>query len=114
MLDKAFSIDTMVPPSWEFQVGFSHLLLRQYDEAVSRFLIVIERSPKFKPAYVYLACAYVELDRLDDARGAIKTALETTTKFNLKNVARFFSVLRLDEVRNRFLDSLRKAGLPEQ
>ncbi len=112
MLEKAISLDTFAPPTWEWNMGHSHLLLRQYDEAASRFLKTIERSPKFVHAFILLACAYVELDRLDDARGAIKTALEITPQYTLKEATRIFPY-RIDEVRNHFLDSLRKAGMPE-
>jgi adenylate cyclase len=112
MAEKAFSIDTFVPPIWEMFVGLSHLLLRQYDEAVSRFLKTIEQTPKFTPVYVFLAWAYVELDRLDDANDAIKTVLEIIPQYTVKEVARIYA-FRVDEVRNRILDNLRKAGLPE-
>ncbi len=50
--------------------------------------------------------------RLDDARGAIKTVLEITPQYSLKEVARIWP-WRIDEDRNLILDSLRKAGLPE-
>ena len=93
-------------------MGNSNLLLRQYDEAVSRFLKTIERAPKFTPAYLHLACAYVELDRLDDARDAMKTALEITPQLTVKEAARRYPY-RVDEVRDRFLGALHKAGLPE-
>ncbi len=45
MLEKAFSIDTIAPPNWELQMGLSHLLLRQYDEALARFKRSVERIP---------------------------------------------------------------------
>ena len=112
MFEKAFSIDTFISPVWEFQAGLSHFLLRQYDEAVSGFLKTIERSPQFLHAYSYLACAYVELDRFDDARSAIKKALEIAPQYTVKEAARIFPY-RIDEDRNRIFDSLRKAGLPE-
>ncbi len=114
MMEKAFSIETVVPPNWEFQMGHSHLLLRQYDEAFARFNRAIERAPKFYAAYLYLAWAYVELDRPDDAKTAIKAVLEIIPLYTLKEVARRHAYsYRLDEVRDRFLDSLREAGLPE-
>ena len=112
MLEKARGIDTMAPPAWEYQVGHSHLLLRQYDEAIARFNRAVERAPMITPAYVFLARAYVELDRLDDANKAIKTVLKNTPQYTLKVAARRYPY-RIDEDRNRFLDSLRKAGLPE-
>ena len=68
-------------------MGLSHLLLRQYDEALSRFLKTIEQTPKFMPVYVFLAWTYVELDRLDDANDAIKTLLEIAPQFTVKEVA---------------------------
>ena len=112
MLEKAFSLETFVPPAWELQLGLSHLLLRQYDQAVSNFLKTIERAPMYIHAYSYLACAYIGLDRLDDASGAIKTFLEIAPQYTLEDAARIWPY-RIDEVRNRILDSLRKAGLPE-
>ncbi len=112
MSEKAFSLETFAPPTWEFGVGLSRLLLRQYDEALTRFNRAIERAPKITPAYMYLACAYVELDRVDDARGTIKTLLDIAPQFTVKEIARIFPY-RIDEDRNRILDSLRKAGLPE-
>jgi hypothetical protein len=59
-----------------------------------------------------MASAQAELDRLDDARGTIKTLLKLAPHFTLKEVARIWP-FRIDEDRNRVLDALRKAGLPE-
>ena len=73
---------------------------------------MVERAPKFVHAYVLLAWAYVESDRLDDAREAIKTALEISPQYTVMDVARIYSY-RIDEVRNRMVESLRNAGLPE-
>jgi len=112
MLEKAFSLDTFVPPIREYQVGHSHLLLRQYDEAITRLNRMVERAPKFIFAYVFLACAYIGLDRLDDARDAIKTVLEISPQYTVKDAAKVLPY-RIDEVRNRIVDGLRKAGLPE-
>ena len=112
MSAKAFGLDALAPPLWEFYAGISHFLLRQYDQALSRFIRVIERTPKFVSAYTYLASTYVELDRLDDARGAMKTVLEIMPKYTVKELARIYA-FRLDEDRNRILDDLRTAGLPE-
>ena len=112
MLEKAFSIDTFVPPLWEYQIGHSYLLLRQYDEALTKLHRAVERAPMIGAFYLFLAWVYVELDRLDDARDAINTAMEIPPRYTVTEVARIFPY-RVDEDRNRFLDGLRKAGLPE-
>ncbi len=70
-----------------------------------------ERAPTVH-VYAYLACAYVELDRLDDAQNAIKAVLEITPQYTVKEAAKRF-VYRIDEDRNRIFGALRKAGLPE-
>ena len=111
LIEKALRLETFVPPVWEFYAGHSHLLLRQYDQALTRFNRVVERAPKFGGAHAFLAWTYVELDRLDDARDAIKTVLELNPHNSLKNFDRTVPI-RVDEVRNRYLDSLRKGECP--
>ena len=109
LLEKALSLDTFAPPLWEYYASSSHILLRQYDQALARLHRVVERAPKFIAAYLYLAFAYVELDRLDDANDAIKTLLEIIPQYSVKGFAKRIP-FRVDEDRNRFLDSLRKPG----
>jgi adenylate cyclase len=112
LMEKALRLETFAPPIWEFYAGTPHLLLGQYDEAVIRFNRTAERAPKFSPVHFSLAWAYVELGRLEDAHDAIKAALRINSHYTLKQVDRLYPY-RIDEVRYRFLDSLRKAGLPE-
>jgi adenylate cyclase len=113
LMGKALRLETFAPPIWEFYAGTPHLLLGQYDEAVIRFNRTAERAPKFSPVHFSLAWAYVELGRLEDAHDAIKAALRINSHYTLKQVDRLYPY-RIDEVRYRFLDSLRKAGLPEE
>jgi adenylate cyclase len=54
MIEKAISLDTFAPPTWEFNVGVSNYLLRQYDEAISKFNRAFERAPKFAPVKLWL------------------------------------------------------------
>jgi adenylate cyclase len=51
MAKKAFSIEMIVPPNWEYQMGLSHLLLGQYDEAIARFNRAVEPPYPFFHAY---------------------------------------------------------------
>ena len=90
-------------------MGCSHFLLWHYDQAIASFNRAV---PKFAFAYTHLACIYVELGQLDDARDAIRTFLELSPQFTVKWTDRMMPY-RLNEVRNRILGGLRKAGLPE-
>lgn len=110
--EKALSLDTFVPPLWDFFGGISHLLLGHFDIAVAGFRRVIERAPMFVPVYAYLAWANVELDRLDEARDAIRTLLEIAPRYTVgEGTSR--NPYRIDGVRNRFHTALGQAGLPE-
>jgi adenylate cyclase len=113
MMDKAVSLETYPPAIWEWQMGHAYLILRQYDEALTRFNRAIERAPKILPAHMHLACAYAELDRLDDARKVIRTILDFAPAFNIVNAERSFAAYRNDEDRDRLLGAFQKIGLPE-
>jgi adenylate cyclase len=110
--EKAFGIDTVGQPNWEYQLGLSHFLLRQYDQAIAGFNRAIERAPRFFPAYMILTWAYVESDRLDDARDTAKALSEISPKSTVKWLTNMVP-FRLEEDGNRFIGALRKAGLPE-
>ena len=66
----------------------------------------------FTAAYIHLAISYSEMGHTADANLVINTVLQATPQSTLKEVARILPY-RIDEVRIRFLDNLRKAGLPE-
>jgi hypothetical protein len=108
----AFAIDTIVTSNWEFQMGISHLLMGQYDEAIGRLNRGVEPPAPFFHAYVFLAWTYVELDRLNDANSAIKTVLAMIPHYTITHAAKLYA-FRIDEVRGRLLECLRQAGMPE-
>jgi TolB-like protein len=112
MIEKAFRLESVPPPIFEYYAGQSHLMLRQYDHALSRFKRMVEQAPKIIFGHILLACTYVELDQLDEAHSAIREALEIAPQYSVKEAARIFAY-RYDEDRERILDCLREAGLPE-
>jgi tetratricopeptide (TPR) repeat protein len=113
MIEKAFSMDPAHPPGWEFQLAHSYLLLGRLDEALSTYRFVIERLSKFVPCYLFMASTCVELDQLDDARDAVRSATEINPRYNLTEAERIWTIYRNVEMNERFLDNLRRAGLPE-
>ncbi len=61
-----------------------------------------------------LAAAYVRLDRLDEAKAVVKTILENNTDYSLEKLRLYFAEKYKDPaVPERYIDDLRKAGLPE-
>jgi hypothetical protein len=60
-----------------------------------------------------MASTCVELERLDDAREAIRNATEINPLYTLKEAKRIWTIYRNDEMNERFLNNLNRAGLPE-
>ncbi len=112
LLDKAYHLDPITPAGWDFMVGFSYLILRRYDEAETRFRNVIDRVPFFPFPYQFLASTYMDLGRVDEAREQIQALLAMNSRWTLHDADRIYPFLS-DDTRRRFLEGLRKAGLPE-
>ncbi len=112
LLEKAFSIDTFVPPAWEFAKGHSLVLMRRYDDALSHILPVIERVPGFVPARVQLARAYSELGRISDAEDIVQSIRQIAPNYSIRSAVKMFPYPDSAD-RSRLLGALQKAGLPQ-
>ena len=113
LLEMAYRLDPITPTGWDFLLGYSYWELRRYDEAEMRFRNVIDRVPGFPMAYLFLANTYVEVGRIDEAGEQLQVLLGMNSRWSLHNADRIF-LIRSDDTRRRFIDNLRKAGLPEE
>lgn len=111
-LEVAFRLDPFCPPSFLFMLGHAKFLLRRDDEAISLIQQSIERLPDFLVARLFLACLCAETDRGSEAAEQVKAVLKTAPHYTLRQADRVYPY-RNDTDRNRFLDGLREAGLPE-
>ena len=102
------------PALWTFETmaGFAHIHLGEYAEAVE-WLRKAARHPNsiFWPN-VNLAVAFVEQEEWDKARAAINAELELQPDLSVTAVAAMLGSLH-PNWKDRYLDGLRKAGLPE-
>ena len=102
------------PALWTFETmaGFAHIQLGEYAEAVE-WLKKAARHPNsiFWPN-LNLAVAFVEQEEWDKARAAMDAELELQPDLSVTAVAAMLGSLHPDW-KDRFLDALRKAGLPE-
>ena len=113
LLHKALEIEPLSPPSWDFMLGHSLYELGQSEEAVARLLRCIERAPMFPVARLFLACVYVELGRLGDAEEQIRVLRGIEPRYTAAMVrARYYYSDEANQ--SRFLENLRKAGMPEE
>ena len=100
-------------PSWyPLVLGRAFRMIRQYDKAIASIRTAVRRTPKSFLFHLELAAALSEAGRPQEARTAAARALTIYPKFTLGRWAKTIGFKEPAEQR-RFLEALRKAGLPE-
>ncbi|GLS22923.1 guanylyl cyclase [Labrys miyagiensis] len=94
-------------------IGRGLLLLNRLDEAATEIKLCIELASGFRPCHEVAAVIYAELGRLDEARVAAVEAHRLDPSFTLTSAPDVLPFKNPKDLQ-RFLDGLRKAGLPER
>ena len=94
-------------------LGNAHFGLRQYAEGIPLLRRAIWRSPKHRPAHVFLAASLAQNGLLDEAHKEADEVLRIEPNFALNRQPQCFAPYRRKEDAEHFIDGLRKAGLPE-
>jgi len=94
-------------------MAFAHACAGRYDESVSWATKALHEQPSNAQALRVAAIAYALSDRMVDARAAMARLREVDPTLRLSNLDRVVAPLRRAEDRERYIESLRKAGLPE-
>ncbi len=92
--------------------GGSQFFAGQYEEAIESMKQAASHpNAQLWQYYAVIAASLVELDRMDEARSAVRRVQEVNPGVTLKTVRDF--AFSGTEHLDRFVDDLRKAGLPE-
>ena len=112
-LEKAMRLSPQGPWMWIFLEGLAHeyFEIGQYEEAVSWGERALQRRPHLY-VHLLLAASYAQLDRVEEAHAALEQALALQPDVTLAAVEPLYSPWSPTNV-ERYLDSLRKAGLKE-
>jgi len=100
---------------WMALAGTAKFLLGRDDEAVSQIRRSIELNRNYSLAHLHLGAVLAHLNRLDEARSAVQAGLALTPSFTLRRyraAALGANPIYLAQ-RERVVEGLRKAGLPE-
>ena len=90
----------------------SYLAIGELDSALSAALEAVSRAPQFAWHHLTLAWSYIECGRIGEGKASLADALATDPKLTVSGCARvehYSDGSMLD----RFVNALRKAGLPE-
>ncbi len=96
---------------WHIGMAWAELLAEQYDKAAEYARQAIEANPEFTDNYAVLAAACGQLDRAPEAAAALDELRRRMPDLTAGD-DRLRRPFRRSADRDRFLDGLRKAGLP--
>jgi TolB-like protein/Flp pilus assembly protein TadD len=92
--------------------AIAHLLSGRDEEAARLAAQSIEDRPDFLATLLVQAAGLAHLDRMEEARDAAAKVMQMIPKFSLAKHERWTPIVRAEQ-RARYLEGLRKAGLPE-
>lgn len=98
------------PHNYPFHMGQAYFVLKRYDEAIAAFEKGLETRPRSQRIHIWLAAAYAQSGRIEDARWEVEQILLLDPGFDYKRLHEIFP-FKDPKDRERFLDALRKAGL---
>jgi tetratricopeptide (TPR) repeat protein len=101
---------------WFLHAATAKMLPGEFDEAAARLGKAIDTSRKDLWAHFYLAACFAHLGRLDEAREALKAGLAVNPKFTIERFRRGLESYnaRFLAQRQRVIEGMRKAGVPEE
>jgi adenylate cyclase len=92
--------------------GQAYFMKGDYAGAIAEFERVIESNPHFSPGHLMLAAAYGHAGRIDDAEWEAAEVLSLLPDFSIES-ARHAVPHKNRKDMERYIEGLRKAGLPE-
>jgi len=101
-----------IPPGWYFRIlGQAYSWVGRYEEAIAAFKKSLQRAPNDRLTHLHLTTAYSWAGCLEEARTQVAEVLRITPKYSVEQAKTILYKNKTD--RERYLDALRKAGLPE-
>ena len=105
-------LDPFHPHFAPLTAGIAYYLLKEYQEAQRWLREATGRAPNHQYGHAFLAAAYAQLGRVEDARSEAAEVLRVNPQYTI-GTQKQVSILKRLEDSDHLIDGLRKAGLPE-
>jgi TolB-like protein/class 3 adenylate cyclase len=105
-------VDPFHPHFAPLIAGIAYYLLKEYQEAQRWLREATGRAPNHQYGHAFLAAAYAQLGRVDDARAEAAEVLRVNPQYTIARQKQV-SILKRSEDSEHLADGFRKAGLPE-
>jgi len=110
--EQALRLDPLGPAWYLRTLGTAYSWVGRYEEAIAAYKKSLQRSPNDLFTHLNLTAAYTWAGRLEDARAQVDEVVRINPKYCLEKAAKVASYKNQAD-RERYLDALRNAGLPE-
>ena len=111
-IKKAMRLNPLYPFNYSFYLGHARFLLGQHKEAITLMNRAETRAGSFLPVHRHLAVLYQELGRQEEAQAEVTEVLRAFAWASIEDTRQ--RSLYKGALLERFLDGLRKAGMPER
>ena len=112
VIKKAIRLNPFGSSTYLFNLGLSYLFTGQYEEAIAACEKATTREPNNFGAQLALTVAYGLSGHEKEARTTASEVLRLNPKFSIEYYSKTLLYKNQDD-KDRFIDALRKAGLPE-
>ncbi len=112
LINKAIHLNPYHPFWYKYILAHSYDLIGRQQEAIELMNKALAVNPDFVPAHRHLVVIYSELNRMEEARDEVAEILRVSPGYTISEWrarARYTDPVILQ----RFVENLRKAGLPE-
>jgi adenylate cyclase len=110
--EQAVRLDPF-PAGWYFRaLGQAYSWVDRYEEAITAFKKSLQQAPNDIFTHLHLLVTYSWAGRLEEARAQAAVVLRINPKYSVSQAAKR-SLYKHDADKKRYLNGLRKAGLPE-
>jgi len=92
-------------------IAMAHFVAGRYSEAAQWARKSVQRKPVWGLGHAVLASSFAQFNRLEEAKEAVTNFLEITPKAKISGFRQM--PFKIPENLHRFIEGLRKAGLPE-
>ncbi|MCL5778945.1 tetratricopeptide repeat protein [Limibaculum sp. FT325] len=111
-IETAIKLNPRAPFYYQQNLGLAYYLSGRYEDAATALESVLARNPHFLQGHLLLAATYAQIDRLPDAEWEIAEAQSLSPGISISH-ERLTGQFRDSDDMSRYIEGLRKAGLPE-
>ena len=100
-------------PTWYNYLAIAAFIVGRDEDAADWARKTIQENPKFPGGHRTLAAAYGALERFDEAEGAAEDLRELLPHITIAQIRQSIPYFKDPDVMDRYLEGLRRAGIPE-